>query len=210
MQFEHIVSCRKQGVYLCFFWFLKELFPDRGFAKLCLKEAKNAITHFKTKKNKRGHYCKGCGSNRPNEKFTAKGRKQHLCKDCRNSRSEEIEVWEYEIDCGEWDYLGFNPYEERVSITLADELANQLQDITGEKALEAAVHTSIVITLFLSKRISIEKGANLLNCEYVDFIELLEKNKLPWDIGDSTGNIEYKNSLFDLLQFVDQLDEERD
>jgi len=34
-------------------------------------------------KKKRGHYCKACGRNRPNEKFTGKGHRQHLCKDCK-------------------------------------------------------------------------------------------------------------------------------
>jgi hypothetical protein len=34
-------------------------------------------------KKRRGHYCRGCGINRPNEKFSGKGHKQHICKDCK-------------------------------------------------------------------------------------------------------------------------------
>lgn len=29
-----------------------------------------------------GHYCRICGRNRANEKFSGKGHKNHICKDC--------------------------------------------------------------------------------------------------------------------------------
>jgi len=29
-----------------------------------------------------GHYCKICGRQRPNEKFSGKGHHIHVCKDC--------------------------------------------------------------------------------------------------------------------------------
>lgn len=162
------------------------------------------------KKKKSGHYCIGCGTNRPNEKFTGKGRKQHLCKECKKQGYEDTVVWDEILVSEDWEYYSYNPYDDRVSISLSEELLDQLKKITSEKTVEAAVHTSIVLTLFLSKQISLEKAASLVNCEYNEFIELLELNKLPWDIGDTTGNIEYKKSLSDLLQFVDQLDDERD
>ena len=34
------------------------------------------------KKNPHGHYCKVCGSYKPNEQFSGKGHKQHICKKC--------------------------------------------------------------------------------------------------------------------------------
>lgn len=160
------------------------------------------------KKKKRGHYCKGCGANRPNEKFTGKGRKQHICKDCKKSGFDILDFEEDEIVFEEWDYLGFNPYEERVSISLPDELADQLIEITSEKSLEAAVNTSIMITLFLSNKISLEKAAFLTDRPYNDFIELLEGSGFSWDVGGTDGNKEYRNSIPALLKFVDQIVEE--
>lgn len=35
------------------------------------------------KKKRRGHYCKGCGTYKPNEKFSGKDHRQHLCKECK-------------------------------------------------------------------------------------------------------------------------------
>lgn len=34
----------------------------------------------------RGHYCKVCGRNRANEKFSGKGHAQHVCKDCAGEK----------------------------------------------------------------------------------------------------------------------------
>ena len=38
------------------------------------------------KKKRQGHYCRGCGRYRANEKFSGKGHRQHLCKDCHRER----------------------------------------------------------------------------------------------------------------------------
>lgn len=39
----------------------------------------------------KGHFCYGCGENRPNEKFTGKGRKRHLCKECKKEGIDKID-----------------------------------------------------------------------------------------------------------------------
>jgi hypothetical protein len=41
----------------------------------------------KRKKGRRGHFCKGCYTYLPNEKFNGKGHRQHLCKKCIKKRS---------------------------------------------------------------------------------------------------------------------------
>jgi len=49
-----------------------------------------------------GHYCRICGRERANEKFSGKGHKIHVCKDCmrlpkgeRQAVEEEQEIWGY-------------------------------------------------------------------------------------------------------------------
>ncbi len=40
-----------------------------------------------------GHYCRICGRNKPNEKFSGKGHKNHICKECsRKPKSEIAEI----------------------------------------------------------------------------------------------------------------------
>lgn len=41
------------------------------------------------KKNHHGHYCKVCGTYKPNEQFSGKGHKQHICKKCMRLSAEE-------------------------------------------------------------------------------------------------------------------------
>ena len=43
----------------------------------------------------RGHYCRICGSLRPNEAFSGKGHRTHVCKKCADLPKEERE----EIEC---------------------------------------------------------------------------------------------------------------
>ena len=49
-----------------------------------------------------GHWCRICGRNRPNEKFSGKGHKQHICKECSKRPKNEID----EIDQKE-EIFGF-------------------------------------------------------------------------------------------------------
>ena len=46
-------------------------------------------------KKHRGHYCRICGSIRPNEAFSGKGHRTHVCKKCARLPEEERE----EIEC---------------------------------------------------------------------------------------------------------------
>jgi len=43
-----------------------------------------------------GHYCKICGRDRPNEKFSARGHKIHVCKECASLPKEEYDAMELE------------------------------------------------------------------------------------------------------------------
>ena len=48
-----------------------------------------------------GHYCRICGRNRANEKFSGKGHKIHICKDCMRLPKEERQSIEEEKEiCG--------------------------------------------------------------------------------------------------------------
>jgi hypothetical protein len=37
-----------------------------------------------------GHYCRICGRQRPNEKFTGRGHRSHICEDCQRLPREEL------------------------------------------------------------------------------------------------------------------------
>ena len=40
-----------------------------------------------------GHWCRICGRDRPNEKFSGKGHKNHICKECsRKPKTERDEI----------------------------------------------------------------------------------------------------------------------
>jgi ribosome-binding protein aMBF1 (putative translation factor) len=47
-------------------------------------------------KKRRGHYCRICGSLRPNEAFSGKGHRIHVCKKCARLPKEKQEEIEYE------------------------------------------------------------------------------------------------------------------
>ena len=45
------------------------------------------------KKKRSGHYCRICGTSRPNEKFSGKGHRDHICKECaRKAKAERDEI----------------------------------------------------------------------------------------------------------------------
>jgi hypothetical protein len=46
-------------------------------------------------KKRRGHYCRICGSLKPNEAFSGKGHRNHICKKCASLPKEKRE----EIEC---------------------------------------------------------------------------------------------------------------
>ncbi len=38
-----------------------------------------------------GHWCRICGENKPNERFSGKGHKSHICKQCASKQKDEID-----------------------------------------------------------------------------------------------------------------------
>lgn len=44
-----------------------------------------------TMKKRHGHYCRICGSRKPNEAFSGKGHKNHICKTCSRLQKNEID-----------------------------------------------------------------------------------------------------------------------
>jgi len=46
-------------------------------------------------KERRGHYCRICGSVRPNEKFSGRGHRIHVCKECARLPKEERDAIEH-------------------------------------------------------------------------------------------------------------------
>ena len=38
-----------------------------------------------------GHWCRICGANKPNERFSGKGHKNHICKQCASKPKDEID-----------------------------------------------------------------------------------------------------------------------
>ena len=53
-----------------------------------------------------GHYCRVCGRNRPNEKFSGKGHRNHICKDCSRKPQSELKnekrLLDSELVCAEY------------------------------------------------------------------------------------------------------------
>jgi ribosome-binding protein aMBF1 (putative translation factor) len=45
-----------------------------------------------------GHWCKICGRNRANEKFSRKGHKTHICKECAKMPHEERVIMAQETE----------------------------------------------------------------------------------------------------------------
>jgi hypothetical protein len=43
-----------------------------------------------------GHWCRICGCNKPNEKFSGKGHRVHICKECSKKSKEEIDALDHE------------------------------------------------------------------------------------------------------------------
>ncbi|MEE8429998.1 MAG: hypothetical protein V3S16_02000 [Candidatus Desulfatibia sp.] len=50
------------------------------------------------KVNIMGHYCRICGSTKPNEKFSGKGHRNHVCKECAKMPKEERDAIEQEVE----------------------------------------------------------------------------------------------------------------
>ena len=55
------------------------------------------------KKKRQGHYCRICGEDKANEKFSGKGHAQHICKACMSKKNKGVEI-DPEIPVADEDY----------------------------------------------------------------------------------------------------------
>lgn len=182
------------------------------------------------KKKRRGHYCKGCGEFKANEKFTGKGRSQHLCKECkkRGITSEE-DLFEsdetfafiagytesgipFGITHEEWELEEKATHDKsnEIRVNLSEEMTEKLHSIFNDQSMEKSIYASIAITLFITNRIKLERAAYLVDSSFTDFIGFLHENNVSWTHYLNDGHTEYQRSLPDLLTFVDNIVEEDD
>lgn len=177
-------------------------------------------------KKKQGHYCKICGRYRANEKFSGKGHRQHICKDCKSSNKKakkskdttSIEQWDrlFESD-GDFPFESGIAYgtttdeanHDQAFITVPIEVAGKLRKLHKEKSLEKSIYSAIALTLFVTKQISMERAAYLMDCHFNDFIDLLQTNQIQWNVGEKDGYEEYLSSMDDLLVKVDNFMENK-
>ena len=61
------------------------------------------MTGVSMKKRYSGHYCRICGANKPNEKYSNKGHRNHICKEC--SRKPRVEINEIDMEQEIFGYL---------------------------------------------------------------------------------------------------------
>ncbi|HNS49862.1 MAG TPA: hypothetical protein PKO09_01635 [Anaerolineae bacterium] len=76
-----------------------------------------------------GHYCRICGRERANEKFSGKGHKIHVCKDCMRLPKEERQAVEEEQEI--WGYLSQSNISPRNLSRLKKLAASPNEEIAG-------------------------------------------------------------------------------
>ena len=84
-----------------------------------------------------GHYCRICGRQRPNEKFSGKGHKNHICKDCAKLPKEEID------ETDQMDEIF--KYLQQSSISLKN--IGRLTKLANSPNAEIAEHAAIVLEI---------------------------------------------------------------
>ncbi|WEG11163.1 UPF0175 family protein [Pullulanibacillus sp. KACC 23026] len=179
------------------------------------------------KKRKRGHYCKGCGENRPNEKFNAKGRKQNLCKECQKLYRDEEDLFDSDdtfsfiagyTDSGvpfgitheEWEEM--EEEEERrvkeIRFIYPDGMEEILHSIFLNQSTKQMLQSALAMTLFVTRKISMERAAFLTGVSLTDYLKLLHANGVSWQNELEDGYMEYRKSVPDLLELVDRIAKE--
>lgn len=89
------------------------------------------------KKKYRGHFCKICGTIKPNEKFSGKGHKNHICKKCAKLPSEEKSIM---VMLNRIDKL-YNYYNlSKNNKIFLEKLLNDKRERVREAAIEAYEH----------------------------------------------------------------------
>ncbi|MCD4698920.1 MAG: hypothetical protein K8S16_22040 [Bacteroidales bacterium] len=108
-----------------------------------------------------GHYCRICGSTKPNEKFSGKGHRNHICKQCAKRPKKEVE----EIDQLEEIYSFLNQSRistknirrlQKLSVSENGEIV-KLANIVREVALVAPYKKRRLKTLAREKRDLLEQ-----------------------------------------------------
>ena len=173
-------------------------------------------------KKKGGHYCFGCDKYLANEKFSGKGHKKHICRKCQkkgrtaNNISEFDEFtgfissfpeYMYEFLDGEWTefaHQGNITNRNQAFISVSDQIAANLKNMSLENSLETAIYFSIAVSLFLTGKISKQKAATISNCDVTDFIYFLQSNQISWSMEEDNVIKEYQNSIDDLLLHIDR------
>ncbi len=110
-----------------------------------------------------GQYCRICGRNRPNEKFTGKGHSKHICKECTRMPKKEREEIEKKDEI--FGYLKQSHISQK-NITRLQKLV--LSDIESIKKLAGIVLEVAEITPYKKRRLK-----NLAR-ERRDLLEKLE------------------------------------
>lgn len=67
-----------------------------------------------------------------------------------------------------------------IDVKLSEDLIPYLYTIKEGKTVEEKVTLSVVIGLFLSKIITLEKAAELSNKSIWDFVDVLKEQQIPW------------------------------
>lgn len=78
-----------------------------------------------TKKKHSGHYCKICGTYKPNEQFSGKGHAQHICKECHALPKEEQDDM---IRCNQIERAAFKYPMSRQDWELLEKYAKKYKD----------------------------------------------------------------------------------
>jgi hypothetical protein len=86
-----------------------------------------------------GHWCRICGSTKPNENFSGRGHKNHICKECSRKPKEEIEKNEQSEEL--FNYLRQSNISKKNITRLQELVCSQDKDIAemAEVVLEVAL-----------------------------------------------------------------------
>ena len=114
-----------------------------------------------------GHYCRICGKNKPNEKFSGKGHKNHICKECSRKPKSEID----EIDLLS-EISGFLSQS-----NISRKNIKRLSDLTKFEKVNIAEMAEIVLEIAKVKPHK-RKRLKFLAKERRDLLEKLEATRL--------------------------------
>ncbi len=117
-----------------------------------------------------GHWCRICGNNLPNERFSGKGHKTHICKKCSQKPKEEILHTDQEMEIG--DFL-------RQS-NISKKNISRLRKLAQSENEDIAEQASTVLEIALVKP-GKKKRLRFLATKHRHLIEKLEKTGLIFE-----------------------------